>query len=81
MLQMMNQDSFDMNRGFGHGLNATDNQLGPREIPPRRFDPYQDNGGSALAIAHGDAVYFASDTRLVKGYSILSQVQPKHFQL
>lgn len=48
-----------------------------------RFNPYEMNGGSLIAVAGEDFAIVASDTRLSEGYSILSrdtqhvyQVQP-----
>ena len=53
---------------------------GPVQAP--HFSPYNDNGGSTVAIAGEDFVLVASDTRLTDGgYGILSRTQPKLFNL
>ena len=52
---------------------------GPLE---HRFSPYNDNGGSTVAIAGENFAIVASDTRLTDGgYGILSRSQPKLFNL
>jgi len=52
---------------------------GPKQ---HRFSPYNDNGGSTVAIAGDDFAIVASDTRLTDGgYGILSRSQPKLFNL
>jgi len=50
---------------------------------PRKhaFSPYQDNGGTTCAIAGDDFVIVASDTRLSRGFNILSREQTKVFSL
>ena len=50
----------------------------PRE---QRFSPYQNNGGTCLAIAGKDFCIVAADSRLSLGYSILSRTSPKVAQL
>ena len=48
----------------------------------RRFSPYNDNGGSTVAIAGENYAIVASDTRLTNGgYGILSREQSKLFNL
>lgn len=46
-----------------------------------RFSPYQNNGGTCLAIAGKDFCIVAADSRLSMGYSILSRTTPKVAQL
>ena len=53
--------------------------LGPIEC---RFSPYNDNGGSTVAIAGDNYAIVASDTRLTDGgYGILSRNLPKLYNL
>lgn len=57
------------------------NTLGGGPIE-RRWSPYNDNGGTTVAVAGRDYALIASDTRLTDGgYGILSRTQPKLFQL
>ncbi|OZJ04644.1 hypothetical protein BZG36_02044 [Bifiguratus adelaidae] len=46
-----------------------------------RFDPYEDNGGTCLAIAGEDFCIIASDTRQSNGYSINSRYAPKTYKV
>ncbi|KAL7747751.1 Proteasome subunit beta type-6 [Sorochytrium milnesiophthora] len=46
-----------------------------------RFNPYGENGGTAIAIAGADFAIVASDTRQSEGYSINSRYVPKAFKL
>jgi len=46
-----------------------------------RFSPYQNNGGTCLAISGKDFCIVAADSRLSMGYSILSRTTPKVAQL
>ncbi|KAI9484640.1 nucleophile aminohydrolase [Zychaea mexicana] len=46
-----------------------------------RFEPYDDNGGTSLAIAGKDFCVVASDTRQSTGYSINSRYAPKAYEL
>eukprot|EP00002_Diphylleia_rotans_P029339 TRINITY_DN596_c0_g4_i3.p1 TRINITY_DN596_c0_g4~~TRINITY_DN596_c0_g4_i3.p1 ORF type:complete len:194 (-),score=35.83 TRINITY_DN596_c0_g4_i3:757-1338(-) len=45
------------------------------------FEPYVNNGGTCLAVSGKDYCIVAGDSRLSKGYSILSRNVPKLFQL
>ncbi|KAI8391052.1 nucleophile aminohydrolase [Radiomyces spectabilis] len=46
-----------------------------------RFEPYDDNGGTSVAIAGKDFCLVASDTRQSTGYSINSRFSPKCYKL
>ncbi|XP_065205190.1 proteasome subunit beta type-1 [Planococcus citri] len=46
-----------------------------------RFNPYDDNGGSVVAVGGDNFVIIASDTRLSTGYSIYTRYQSKVFKL
>jgi 20S proteasome subunit beta 6 len=46
-----------------------------------RFSPYEDNGGTTIGISGKDFAILGSDTRLSRGYSILSRDQPKCIRL
>jgi len=46
-----------------------------------RFSPYDDNGGSIVALAGKDFCVIASDTRLSTGFSIYTREQSKLFKL
>lgn len=57
----------------GDVLEAGYNPHGvPRELGPigRRFEPYQNNGGTVVSVSGKDYTIVASDTRLGLGYSI-----------
>ncbi|OQR80000.1 proteasome subunit beta type-1-like [Tropilaelaps mercedesae] len=63
---------------FGHKENIVASVK-----PVRRgdFNPYEDNGGSIGAIAGDDFAVIAADTRLCRGYNILTRQQTKLFKL
>lgn len=46
-----------------------------------QWSPYQDNGGSAVAIAGPDYATIVADTRCTRGYSILSRNKTKVVKL
>lgn len=46
-----------------------------------QVSPYDDNGGSCIAIAGEDYAVLASDTRQSKGYSIQSRYMPKAHEI
>lgn len=51
------------------------------EADSSAFSPYDDNGGSILAIAGADFTVIAGDTRQTQGYSIQTRYARKVFQL
>lgn len=46
-----------------------------------RFQPYEDNGGTTIGISGKDFAILGSDSRLSRGYSILSRDNCKQIQL
>ncbi|CAM0140644.1 Proteasome subunit beta type-6 [Umbelopsis sp. WA50703] len=46
-----------------------------------RFEPYEDNGGTSVAIAGKDFCVVASDTRQSNGYIINSRYAPKAYKM
>ncbi|OMJ86105.1 hypothetical protein SteCoe_12463 [Stentor coeruleus] len=46
-----------------------------------RFNPYNDNGGTVVAVAQGSRVVIGGDTRISNGYNILSRNYNKVTQL
>ncbi|MDP2438326.1 MAG: proteasome subunit beta [archaeon] len=50
-------------------------------ISERRFDPYENNGGTCLAVHGKDFCVLASDTRMSTGYSINTRVFSKVVKL
>ncbi|ORZ23465.1 nucleophile aminohydrolase [Absidia repens] len=46
-----------------------------------RFEPYDDNGGTSVAVAGKDFCVIAADTRQSTGYSINSRTSPKAYVL
>ncbi|KAK4325242.1 hypothetical protein Pmani_004201 [Petrolisthes manimaculis] len=55
-------------------MDGADYMRDPRK---HHFHPYADNGGTSVAIAGDDFVMIASDTRLTRGFNILSRDQGK----
>jgi 20S proteasome subunit beta 6 len=54
----------------------------PTQAPiEHRFSPYEDNGGTTLAIAGEDYCLLASDTRQSSGYSINARYAPKSWKV
>jgi len=53
----------------------------PGHIHERRFQPYEVNGGSVASIGGQNFCVVAGDTRLSRGYGILSRNQSKAVQL
>uniref|UniRef100_A0A1B6EQR0 Proteasome subunit beta n=1 Tax=Cuerna arida TaxID=1464854 RepID=A0A1B6EQR0_9HEMI len=64
---------------MGEFRGADSDYVGPKKA--EGFSPYDDNGGTTVAIAGPDFCVIASDTRLGTGYSILTREQPKLFRL
>ncbi|KAG2174612.1 hypothetical protein INT44_006876 [Umbelopsis vinacea] len=67
-------------------MNFLDSPLSkpaPYVVAPieHRFDPYEDNGGTSVAIAGEDFCVVASDTRQSNGYSINSRYAPKAYKM
>ncbi|KAJ2944184.1 hypothetical protein O0L34_g18162 [Tuta absoluta] len=56
-------------------------QAPPEPKPRRTFTPYNDNGGSVVAIAGDDFAVIGADTRLSTGYSIFTRGQKRLFRL
>ncbi|KAK8392801.1 hypothetical protein O3P69_014914 [Scylla paramamosain] len=52
-----------------------------RDPRKHHFSPYMENGGTSIAIAGDDFVMIASDTRLTRGFNILSRNQEKVLRL
>merc|ERR1719219_3395994 len=58
--------------------------FGPNQLKPnteRRWSPYEMNGGVCASLAGKDFVVIGADTRLSRGYSILTREQTKCVQL
>lgn len=52
------------------------------EMPKQHhFNPYEQNGGTLIAVAGKDYAVIATDTRLSEGYSILSRENPHVHQV
>ncbi|KAI8989465.1 nucleophile aminohydrolase [Pilobolus umbonatus] len=58
------------------------NPIDSTSVPiEHKFEPYDDNGGTSLAIAGEDYCIVASDTRQSTGYNINSRNSPKAYKL
>ncbi|KAI8340030.1 nucleophile aminohydrolase [Chlamydoabsidia padenii] len=62
-------------------LTATEPHDGMSVPIEHRFEPYDDNGGTSVAIAGKDFCVIAADTRQSTGYSINSRTSPKAYVL
>jgi len=68
-----------MSYALGTPSTAAYKQSAPHTHP--QWSPYDDNGGTAVAVAGGDYCIIAASTRLSSGYSILTRESSRIVQL
>lgn len=68
-----------MSYALGTPSTAVQSQSVPHQHPS--WSPYDDNGGTAVAVAGSDYCIIAASTRLSSGYSILTRESSKVIQL
>jgi 20S proteasome subunit beta 6 len=69
--------------GSQGGVDARNAQLAAQAGGPtqHQFQPYEINGGTVIGVSGKDFAILACDTRLSRGYSILSRNVPKYTRL
>ncbi|BBM98306.1 20S proteasome subunit beta 6 [Marchantia polymorpha subsp. ruderalis] len=60
-------------------MNPSDSASGPKQH--QSWSPYDNNGGTCVAIAGSDYCVLAADTRMSTGFSILTRDYSKIFQI